>query len=129
MYIAITAKLRCALCTHIVNKPPFIQSRFAKEEVKSAANDNGSHRSVGTEFTLYGIHMMMCFMIVENLGQDHMILGRDFLKHYDVSVDVARSDLLIRNPAREYTVHTIYKIDQTNSMLRCKITNDDGSTG
>ena len=81
------------------------------------------------EFCIQPYTLTMCFMIVENLGQDHMILGRDFLKHYDVSVDVARSELLIRNPAREYTVHTIYKVDQTNSMLRCKITNDEWING
>ena len=81
------------------------------------------------EFCIQPYTLTMCFMIVENLGQDHMILGRDFLKHYDVSVDVARSELLIRNPAREYTVHTVYKVDQTNSMLRCKITNDEWING
>ena len=82
-----------------------------------------------TEFRIEPYALTMCFMIVENLGGDSIILGRDFLKHYDVSVDVARSELLIRNPTREYTVHTVYKIDQTNNILRCKITNDEWING
>ena len=56
----------------------------------------------------------MRFFIIENLGADEIILGRDFLKDYDVSVDVPNNKITIRNPNRTYVINTIH---QTNKRL------------
>ena len=56
----------------------------------------------------------MRFFIIENLGADEIILGRDFLKDYDVSVDVPNNKIQIRNPNRTYIINTIH---QTNRSL------------
>ena len=42
--------------------------------------------------------------VVKGLGYDDLILGRDFLKTYDVLVDVPRNQLTIRNPYGRYEI-------------------------
>ena len=42
--------------------------------------------------------------IVDGLGFEELILGRDFLMKYDVSLDLPRRQLTVRNPHGRYTI-------------------------
>jgi hypothetical protein len=56
-------------------------------------------------------------MVVRDLGKDDIILGRNFLRKYDVLVDVPRKQIQVRNPDLAYTV--VSKVsEQTPS---CKV--------
>ena len=46
--------------------------------------------------------------MVENL--DHFILGRDFVRDFDVMIDLNRSLKRIRNPEGKYVKKPIYRI-------------------
>ena len=65
------------------------------------------------QFDIKDNTISMRFFIIENLGADEIILGRDFLKDYDVSVDVPNNKIEIRNPKRSYVINTIHQINRT----------------
>ena len=66
----------------------------------------------------------MRFFIIENLGADEMILGRDFLKSYDVSVDVPNNKMQIRNPDQTYVINTIHTTNKRLPIHVAKATED-----
>jgi hypothetical protein len=45
-------------------------------------------------------------LVVEDLGGDDIVLGRDFLRKYDVLVDIPNKQIEVRNPDLAYTVVT-----------------------
>ena len=51
-------------------------------------------------------------IVVQELGGDQVILGRDFLTIHDVLVDVQRRRITIRNPGRKYQVKTSLHMDE-----------------
>ena len=45
----------------------------------------------------------MSFLVVENLDDsDRFILGRDFIKNFDVMIDLNNGSIRMRNPAQKY---------------------------
>ncbi|MCP4192484.1 MAG: retroviral-like aspartic protease [Planctomycetaceae bacterium] len=75
-----------------------------------AANEN-ILPSVGfsnpVEFVIDRHQCSMLFAVVETLGNDEVILGRDWLRKYDVLVDVPRGDIQVRNPLQNYHTKVI----------------------
>jgi hypothetical protein len=47
-------------------------------------------------------------LIVQNLGVDKMILGRDFIQMYDVLVDIPQQQVTMRNPDMKYRLQPVY---------------------
>ncbi len=56
------------------------------------------------------------FMVMDTLGGDDMILGRDFLKKYDVLLDLARRRMKIRNPNQTYQTRVVHYVDETKHV-------------
>ena len=53
----------------------------------------------------------MSFLVVENLDDsDQFILGRDFVRNFDMMIDLDNSLIRIRNPDRKYVKKTINRI-------------------
>ena len=50
-------------------------------------------------------NLWMSFLVVENLDEsDQFILGRDFIRNFDVTIDLNNAMFRIRNPARNYVI-------------------------
>ena len=76
------------------------------------------------QFSIQEHEIDMRFFIVENLGADEIILGRDFLKDYDVLVDVPNNKIEIRNPNKTYAIKTIHRINRQLPIYVGKSTKD-----
>ena len=50
-------------------------------------------------FLIEGRKLWIKFVVCQRLGGDDIILGRDFMRMYDVLVDIPRGEMVIRNPA------------------------------
>ena len=58
-----------------------------------------------------GRDIWISFLVVENLDDsDQFILGRDFVRSFDVMIDLKNGLIRIRNPVREYVKKPINKI-------------------
>ena len=58
-----------------------------------------------------GRDLWMSFLVVENLDDsDQFILGRDFVRNFDMMIDLNNSLIKIRNPDRKYVKKTINRI-------------------
>ena len=52
--------------------------------------------------------LWMSFLVVENLDEsDQFILGRNFIKNFDVTIDLNNSMFRIRNPERKYVIKPV----------------------
>ena len=52
--------------------------------------------------------MWMSFLVVENLDEsDQFVLGRDFIRNFDVTIDLNNAKFRIRNPERKYVVKPV----------------------
>ena len=52
--------------------------------------------------------MWMSFLVVENLDEsDQIILGRDFIRNFDVIIDLSNGMFRIRNPERKYVIKPV----------------------
>ena len=50
-------------------------------------------------------NLWVIFLLVENLdGSDQFILGRDFIRKFDVTIDLINAMFKIRNPERKYVI-------------------------
>ena len=80
----------------------------------AAANRGGTHVAGRTPITV--LHMgardlWMSFLVVENLNNsDQSILGRDFVRSFDVVIDLNNGLIRIRNPERKYVKRPINRI-------------------
>jgi hypothetical protein len=63
----------------------------------------------------------MQFLIVEDLGSDNVILGRDFIRMYDVGVDLPAHRIHIRNPKLLYTITDQYEADKARGRYVGKL--------
>ena len=53
-------------------------------------------------------NLWMSFLVVENLDEsDQFILGRDFIRNFDVKIDVNNAMFRIRNPDRKYVIKPV----------------------
>ena len=52
--------------------------------------------------------MWMSFLVVENLDEsDQFVLGRDFIRNSDVTIDLNNAVFRIRNPERKYVIKPV----------------------
>ena len=52
--------------------------------------------------------LWMSFLVVENLNEsDQFILGRDFIRNFDVTIDLNNAMFRIRNPVRKYVIKPV----------------------
>ena len=60
---------------------------------------------------LGGRHLWMSFLVVENLDKsDQFILGRDFVRNFDVTIDLNDGLIRIKDPERKYEKKPLNKI-------------------
>ena len=60
---------------------------------------------------LGGRHLWMSFLVVENLDEsDQFILGRDFVRNFDVTIDLYDGLIRIKDPERKYEKRSLKKI-------------------
>ena len=53
-------------------------------------------------------NLWMSFLVVENLDEsDQFILGRDFIRNFDVAIDLSNAMFRIRNPDRRYAIKPV----------------------
>ena len=53
-------------------------------------------------------NLRMSFLVVENLDEsDQIILGRDFIRNFDVTIDLNSSMFRIRSPERKYVIKLV----------------------
>ena len=53
-------------------------------------------------------NLWMSFLVVENLDEsDQFILGRDFIRNFDVTIDLNNAMFRIRNPERKYVIKPV----------------------
>ena len=77
----------------------------------SAAN-KGALRVLGKTriiaLNLGECNLWMSFLVVENLDEpDQFILGRDFIRNSDVTIDLNNAMFRIRNPDRRYAIKPV----------------------
>ena len=85
---------------------------FTREDIiptnlRLAAANRGAiyvaRRTPKTVLHMGGRDLWMSFLVVENLDDaDQFILGRDFVKNFDVMIDLNNGLIRIRNPDRKY---------------------------
>ena len=84
------------------NKDDLIDSR-----IRQSAAIKGALRVLGRTpiiaLNLGERKLWMSFLVVENLDEsDQFILGRDFIRNFDVTIDLNNAMFRIRNPERKY---------------------------
>ena len=68
-------------------------------------------RTPKTVLHMGGRYLWMSFLVVENLDEsDQFILGRDFVRNFDVMIDLNNGLIRIRNPDRKYVKKPINRI-------------------
>ena len=80
----------------------------------AAADRGGIHVAGRTPITVLhmgGRNLWMSFLVVENLDDsDQIILGRDFVRNFDVIIDLNSGLIRIRNSDRKYGKRPINRI-------------------
>ena len=89
------------------NKIDLIDSR-----IRLSAANKGALRVLGRTpiiaLNLGERNLWMSFLVVENLDEsDHLILGRDFIRNFDVAIDLNNAMFRIRNPDRRYAIKPV----------------------
>ena len=89
------------------NKDDLIDSR-----IRLSAGKKGALRVLGRTpiiaLNLGERNLWMSFLVVENLDEsDQFILGRDFIKNFDVTMDLNNAMFRIRNPDRRYVIKPV----------------------
>ena len=77
----------------------------------SAANE-GALRVLGRSsivaLNLGDPNLWMSLLVVENLEEsDQFLLGRDFIRNFDVTIDLNNARFRIRNPERKYVIRSV----------------------
>ena len=80
----------------------------------AAANQGAIHmtgQSPIISLQLRGRHLWLSFLVVENLNEsDQFILGRDFVRNFDVTIDLNDGLIRIKDPERKYEKKPLNKI-------------------
>ena len=89
------------------NKDDLIDSR-----IRLSAPNKGALRMLGRTpiiaLNLGERNLWMSFLVVENLDEsDQFILGRDFIRNFDVTIDLNNAMFRIRNPDRRYAIKPV----------------------
>ena len=89
------------------DKEDLIDSR-----IRLSAANKGALRVLGRipiiALNLGERNLWMSFLVVENLDEsDQFILGRDFVRNFDVTIDLNNAMFRIRNPDRNYVIKPV----------------------
>ena len=89
------------------DKDDLIDSR-----IRLSAANKGAQRVLGRTpiiaLNLGERSLWMSFLVVEKLDEsDQFILGRDFIKNFDVTIDLSNAMFRIRNPERKYVIKPV----------------------
>ena len=89
------------------DKDDLIDSR-----IRLSAANKGALRVLGRTpiiaLNLGERNLWMSFLVVENLDEsDQFILGRDFIRNFDVTIDLNNAMFRIRNPDRKYVIKPV----------------------
>ena len=89
------------------DKDDLIDSR-----IRLSAANKGALRVIGrTPIITINLReriLWMNFLVVENLDEsDQFILGRDFIRKFDVTSDLSNAMFSIRNPERKYVIKSV----------------------
>ena len=84
----------------------------AEDEILPYAEEDGIFGRTGlTILHMGGRDLWMSFLVVENLDDaDQFILGRDFVRNFDLMIDLNNGLINIRNPDRNYVKKPINRI-------------------
>ena len=90
-----------------IDKGDLIDSR-----IRLSAANKGALRVLGRTpiiaLNLGERNLWMSFIVVENLDEsDQFILGRDFIRNFDVTIDLNNAMFRIRNPDRRYAIKPV----------------------
>ena len=85
----------------------FERSDLIPTNIRLAAANPGAIYVIGRtpiiSLQLGGRHLWMSFLVVENLDEsDQFILGRDFVRNFDVTIDLNDGLIRIKDPERKY---------------------------
>ena len=85
----------------------FDRSDLRPTNIRLAAANKGAIYVTGRtpiiSLQLGGRHLWMSFLVVENLDEsDQFILGRDFVRNFDVTADLNHGLIRIKDPERKY---------------------------
>ena len=80
--------------------------------IRLSAANKGAPRIIGRtpiiSLNLGERNLWMNFLVVENLDEsDQFILGRDFIRSFDVTIDLNNAVFRIRNPERKYVIKPV----------------------
>ena len=93
----------------------FDRSDLIPTNIRLAAANQGAIYVTGRtpiiSLQLGGRHLWMSFLVVENLDEsDQFILGRDFVRNFDVTIDLNDGLIRIKDPERKYEKKPLNKI-------------------
>ena len=93
----------------------FERSDLIPTNIRLAAANQGAIYVTGQtpiiSLQLGGRHLWMSFLVVENLDEsDQFILGRDFVRNFDVTIDLNDGLIRIKDPERKYEKRPLNKI-------------------
>ena len=93
----------------------FERSDLIPTNIRLAAANQGAIYVAGRtpiiSLQLGGRHLWMSFLVVENLDEsDQFILGRDFVRNFDVTIDLNDGLIRIKDPERKYEKRPLNKI-------------------
>jgi hypothetical protein len=66
----------------------------------------------------------LMFTVVGDLGNDQIVLGRDFMVKYDVLIDLPRNSMIIRNPKQNYTINQVIETCPTKISYNAVVERD-----
>ena len=118
--IGVTGLLDTGVVVSVMPKKTWERMGFTKEDLiptnlrLAAANRRAIYVAGRTPITVLhmgGRDLWMSFLVVENLDDaDQVILGRDFVKNFDVMIDLNNGLIRIRNRDRKYVKKSINRI-------------------
>ena len=90
----------------------FDKGDLIDSRIRLSAANKGALRVVGrtpiTALNLVERNLWMKFLVVENLDEsDQFILSRDFIRNFDVTIDLNNAMFRIRNPDRKYVIKPV----------------------
>jgi len=80
-----------------------------------AANDTeivAIGQTMPLEFSINDTTYEWAFLLVESLGSDSMLLGRDFLRHYSITINLKTGTMYSENKKPESTLRNSYRMDE-----------------
>ena len=100
----------------------FDRSNLIPNNIRLAAANQGAIYVTGRtpiiSLQLGGRHLWISFLVVENLDEsDQFILGRDFVRKFDVTVDLNDGLIRIKDPERKYEKKLLNKIPIKQTKL------------